>query len=111
MNIQVISMYKQGDIWYFSDDGMGILHEPFVCGMSEMIDDMLGSLSLRTARASFCSQPRILPSFVLLKLWEREGGCWYAGQGMKGWFCPVLYRYFRKAPERLYVSFTVPSKG
>ena len=38
--------------------------------------------------------------------WVREetGGNVYAWQGREGWLCPALFKYFEKAPQRIYVQ-------
>jgi len=50
--------------------------EPFVQGMSEMID-------LRH---------------------EQDGGNWYYNEQhhMEGWLCPALFKFFPRAPQHIY---------
>jgi hypothetical protein len=35
---------------------------------------------------------------------EESGGNWYGWNGMEGWLCPALFRYFEKAPAKLYAQ-------
>jgi hypothetical protein len=35
---------------------------------------------------------------------EEAGGYWYHFGNRKGWLCPVLFRYFSKAPQKIYVK-------
>ncbi len=37
------------------------------------------------------------------KLNEESGGNWYEANGMKGWLCPALFKYFTIAPDKLYI--------
>jgi hypothetical protein len=42
----------------------------------------------------------------LARLGEKSGGCWYreADTGNKGWLYPSLFKYFEKAPGKIYVK-------
>lgn len=38
------------------------------------------------------------------RLREEAGGNWYECEGVEGWLCPALYRYFAVAPEKIYLQ-------
>ena len=95
-------------VWAFDDAMAGLVQEPFVCGVPEMIEqwtrDIPGAESGFTLL--FSSVP--FPSYQaeLLRLREEFGGNWYreSSTGMEGWLCPALYKYFESAPERRFGS-------
>lgn len=107
--MMVIYPYWHGDTWVFDDDAVGLLREPFVFGVPEMIDDLVKDFGPAGARSgfrlTFSGAP--FPGFqrVLVRRREEYGGNWYSfeGEAREGWLCPALFRYFRDAPERLYV--------
>jgi hypothetical protein len=48
------------------------------------------------------------PGATVAMEWDREflGGNWYrwTATGQEGWLCPALFKYFDKAPARLYAQ-------
>lgn len=48
------------------------------------------------------------PDAHIVLEWAREegGGNVYRWneQGMEGWLCPALFKYFERAPEKLYIQ-------
>ena len=46
------------------------------------------------------------PDVVLTKQEKFAGGNWYINQetGMRGWLCPAIYLYFKRAPKKLFVK-------
>jgi hypothetical protein len=49
--IQIISPYWLHGTWVFNDDRVGLLQEPFVSGVPEMIDDLVADIP--DARSGF----------------------------------------------------------
>jgi hypothetical protein len=111
--LHVISPYRWQDTWVFDDDSVGLLREPFVFGIPEMIDRMVAGIpgAERGFRLLFSAAP--FPGFQAELEWVREEmeGNWYrwSGTSMEGWLCPALYRYFEKAPKRIYVRVEAKS--
>jgi hypothetical protein len=105
--ILTICPYRWNNTWVFDDPAVGLVREPFVAGMPEMIDLLVRDIpdAARGFRALFSTGP--FPGSQAGLEWVREeaDGNWYrwAERGMEGWLCPALFKYFEKAPARLYV--------
>jgi hypothetical protein len=105
--IQIISPYWLHGTWVFDDPATGLVQEPFVSGVPEMIDDLVADIpdARQGFRLLFSSGP--FPGFQRKLTWHREefGGNWYKADEppMEGWLCPALFRYFEAAPAELYV--------
>ena len=108
--IQVIAPYwlESVQTWVFDDPATGLVQEPFVSGVPEMIDDLVSDIpdARRGFRLFFSAQP--FPGLQRRLEWVREemGGNWYKVDHptMEGWLCPALFRYFEAAPAELYVK-------
>ena len=106
--IMVISPYWHEGTWVFDDPSKDLDKEPFVAGVPEMIDLLVQDIpNARSGfRLLFSTSP--FPGFQAEFKWVREehDGNWYASEDppMEGWLCPALFRYFEKAPPRLYAK-------
>ena len=104
--ILTIFPYRQGGTWVFDDPAVGLLREPFVAGIPEMIDLLTRDIpgAERGFRLLFSASP--FPGSQASMEWVREetGGNWYRWpeRALEGWLCPALFKYFEQAPERLY---------
>lgn len=108
--IQVIAPYwlEEADTWVFDDDRVGLVQEPFISGVPQMIDSLVAEIpdARRGFRLLFSSSP--FPGNQRKLSWVREemGGNWYRADEppREGWLCPALFRYFEAAPAELYVK-------
>jgi hypothetical protein len=108
--IKIIAPYWADDLaaWVFGDLDVGLIQEPFVSGVPEMIDWLVKDIANARSgyRLTFSAAP--FPGYQKKMLWRREemGGDWYATDDppMEGWLCPALFRYFDTAPSELYVK-------
>jgi len=106
--IQIISPYWLHGTWVFNDDRVGLVQEPFVSGVPELIDDLVADISdaRQGFRLLFSAAP--FPGFQRKLTWVREemGGNWYRADQppSEGWLCPALFRYFEAAPTELFVK-------
>ena len=104
--LTVISPFKQDGTWVFSDPNTGLVSEPFVCGIPEMIDQMVAPIpnADKGFRLIFSANP--FPGYAVELEWRREeyGGNWYFSPQfqMEGWLCPALFKYFTDAPAKLF---------
>ncbi|MHA1299398.1 MAG: DUF6717 family protein [Candidatus Helarchaeota archaeon] len=103
--IMVINPYKWYGSWVFDDNAVGLVREPFVCGMPEIIDEVVKSIpnAEKGFKLFFSSQP--FPSYQLKMTHIREdmGGNWYKTEdGREGWLCPALFKYFKEAPKEIF---------
>lgn len=107
--IRVIHPYKYEGMWVFDDEKAELVQEPFVSGADEIIDRMVADISDAENGFSLIFSDQPFPGFQAELAWRREehGGNWYHSQAldMEGWLCPALFKYFDKAPTRLYAQF------
>jgi len=103
--IQLIAPYwlDSAGTWVFDDPEVGLVREPFVSGIPEMIDDLVADIpdARKGFRMLFSVGP--FPGFQRKLVWLRAdmGGNWYRleePEQREGWLCPALFRYFDAAP-------------
>jgi hypothetical protein len=98
---------KQGT-WVFDDERVGLVHEPFVAGIPQIIEHVVRDIPNAKSgfRLLFSSSP--FPDYQIKLEWLREefDGNWYRESSleMEGWLCPALFCYFTEAPQELYVK-------
>ena len=106
--IMVIAPYLYSGTWVFDDPAKGLEKEPFVAGIPHMINDITRSIpkAWKGFRLLFSAAP--FPDYQAELEWIREesGGGWYrqVGTAAEGWLCPALFKYFDKAPAKIYVK-------
>jgi Family of unknown function (DUF6717) len=104
--MMVIYPYRDCGDWVFDDEAAGLKREPFVFGMPEMIDIFVKDIpnAEQGFKLFFSANP--FPGYAAELLWVREEfeGNWYRWErfGMEGWLCPALFKYFEKAPGKIY---------
>jgi hypothetical protein len=111
--ILVISPYRAHGTWVFDDPAVGLVQEPFVSGVPEMIDRLVQDIpgAERGFRLLFSAGP--FPGYQAKFTRVRQGeygGTWYRFEtpedtdapAMEGWLCPALFKYFDTAPDMLY---------
>jgi hypothetical protein len=95
-------------LWVFDDPAVGLVKEPFVGGADTILD--VATAHVPNAADGFVAvfSAGSFPDARIVLEWVREEGAGNvyrrAEQGMEGWLCPALLRYFEKAPEKLYVQ-------
>jgi hypothetical protein len=106
-SIGLIVPYKYEGMWVFDDPHVGLSREPFIAGIDTMIDRLVALIPDpdKGFRLLFSAAP--FPGDTVELQWRREelGGNWYYCPqfDMEGWLCPALFKYFDKAPPKLYV--------
>lgn len=107
-SILVIHPYKFEGIWVFDDPKVGLVQEAFVSGADTIIDRMVEDIPNASIGVTLLFSARPFPGFQHEFDWQREefGGNWYSSLqfGIEGWLCPALFKYFDKAPEKLFVQ-------
>ena len=102
----VIVPYYDRGTWMFDDPAVGLVREPFVAGVPEMIDLLVEGVpeARRGFRLLFSARP--FPGYQAEAecISQESGGAWYrwAAQNRQGWLCPALLKYFSAPPEKLY---------
>lgn len=93
--------------WAFDDERTGLLAEPFVAGMSEMIDVLVEDIPNAALGFNLLFSKTPFPEARKLVLMaEEDGGAWYRDVETRlgGWLCPALFLYFDTPPEEAYVA-------
>jgi len=106
--ISAIHPYWYEGLWVFDDPAVGLVQEPFVSGADTMIDRMVAHLPDARAGFTLVFSARPFPGYQTELEWRRPelSGNWYscAALGLEGWLCPALFKYFEKAPARIYAQ-------
>jgi hypothetical protein len=108
--IMVISPYRDHGTWVFDDPATGLVREPFVSGVPEMIDRLVHDISdaNKGFRLLFSAGPFPGYQAKFTRIRAEHGGTWYrlhdqpGAPAMEGWLCPALFKYFPTAPDMLY---------
>jgi hypothetical protein len=105
-SLYVLCPYKHQGSWVFDDERVGLLREPFVLGIDEMIDHLVAEISSAEKGFRLIFSPQPFPRYAAKLEWRREeaGGNWYFSRtfGIEGWLCPALFKYFDVAPKEFY---------
>lgn len=100
--------YKEFNTWFFDDVDFHIYHEPFVMGVSEMIDNILHKKGIndKQIKINFSTEKFADADVTLFKTSDLEEGAMYEISENKesGWLCPALFKYFQMAPEKIYIQ-------
>ena len=107
-SIMVIQPYRHNGTWVFDDVSAGLVQEPFVAGVPEMIDLLVKDVSNSDSGFRMLFSAREFPGYAYKLRWDREesGGNYYILEEakMEGWICPAMFKYFETAPPELYVK-------
>ena len=108
-NIMTIVVYRTGATRWASDDpSVGLLREPFVAGADVIISKLVDRyFPRRPQRAKLIFSGAPFPGEIFRLDWHSldGGGNWYESKdfNMRGWLCPALFKYFDKAPKKIYI--------
>lgn len=104
----VVEPYRMGKGWAFNEPRLGLRSEPFVQGIPEIIDKLVAGIpgSDKSVRLIFSQRPFPGAQLKLERRREQDGGNWYYSRDyqMEGWLCPALFKYFPRAPQKIYVK-------
>ena len=104
----VLKPYRHAGSWVFDDMRLGLVKEPFIAGIPEMIDKMVEDVpnADQGFRLIFSANP--FPNSEAKLVWTKEqnGGNWYYCEqyDIEGWLCPAMYKYYGEAPKELYAK-------
>lgn len=101
--INVIYPYKtkQGG-WSFDDAEVGLQGEPFVAGIPDIINSIVGRRRKFTAYISKDKMPNFTGHLRRDKDSEEAGWYFLQGTDMRGWLCPATLKYFKDYPDSIY---------
>ena len=106
--IMVISPYDYNGTWVFDDPRVGLVREPFVAGVPEMIDHLVADIpnAKDGFRMTFSAKP--FPGYQEKLTWLRGDmeGNYYVLEDppMEGWICPAMFKYYEQPPREIYVK-------
>lgn len=107
-SVLVLHPYRVDGIWVFDDPAVGLEKEPFVAGVTEMIDRLTANIdgADRGFRLLFSASP--FDGHQVSLTWQRPDtveGNWYRADdtGEEGWLCPALFCYLSAVPPRIFV--------
>lgn len=104
----VIHPYRDQGTWVFDDERVGLVKEPFVAGIPEMIDVLVEDIPNAEDGFRLLFSAREFPGWQkrLTLVRPESGGAYYATDDppMEGWLCPALFNYFDAPPEEIYVK-------
>lgn len=107
-SINIIKPYKYLGMWVFDDPKVGLIQEPFVSGTDILIDKVTKQISDAEKGFILIFSEVKFPDSDLHLEWQREDnlGNWYYSPefDMEGWLCPALFKYFDKAPRKIYIK-------
>jgi hypothetical protein len=106
-SIMVIAPYRFNGTWVFDDPRAGLVREPFVGGVPEMIDTLVADIPNADKGFRLTFSAREFPGYQKKLTWVRGDalGNWYRldGTSEEGWLCPALFKYYHEAPRELYI--------
>jgi hypothetical protein len=110
-SIMVLKPYKWEGMWVFDDDQTGLVREPFVAGVPQILERLLEQqgIALEEAEKGFRLIFSAIPfpghQLSAKRVGEEGGGTWYeeSVSTARGWLCPALFRYFATAPDKLFI--------
>jgi hypothetical protein len=104
--MMTIYPYRDRSDWVFDDASVGLVREPFVFGVPEMIDRFVANIPNAKHRFKLIFSANPFPGYQTELHWVREehDGNWYrwSEMGQEGWLCPALFKYFETAPAKIY---------
>ncbi|MBN1256298.1 MAG: hypothetical protein JXA52_01185 [Planctomycetes bacterium] len=100
--------YKVKSSWRFDDARAGLVGEPFVAGIPEMIEMLVADIPDAENGFQLFFSTKPFPDYSAKLVWQRgsEEGNWYYCEEFQseGWLCPALFKYYREAPREIYVK-------
>lgn len=106
--VHTLRPYFYDGFWVFDEPTVGLTMEPFVGGVTEMIDRLAAGIP--DAKSGFHMKFADSPfeGFQQSLTWLRTDpieGKWYRAEvtGDEGWLCPALLLYLPQPPARIYL--------
>lgn len=111
-SIMIINPYWKNGTWCFDDSTVGLVAEPFVAGIPQIIDTLLEQENIDPKdvkngfKCTFSATyfPHYTGVLEYIKPDEIGIGNWYCLGVLEGWLCPALFCYFNEAPKEIYVK-------
>jgi hypothetical protein len=106
--VLLIEPYRHEGAWVFDDTTTGLVREPFVAGVTAMLDRLTAGIPGAASGFRLLFAVRPFAGYQAALSWVRADpveGNWYRAEdtGEEGWLCPALFCYFPVAPPEIYV--------
>jgi len=106
--LHVLQPYRVAGTWVFDDPAVGLVREPFVAGVPEMIDAMVADIPTAIHGFRLLVSETPFPGHQRRLDWLRGdmGGNYYRMDDppLDGWLCPAMFRYYAEPPKTLYIQ-------
>ena len=106
--IMTIAPYRHNGTWVFDDASAGLVKEPFVAGVPEMIDVLVKDVPNAENGFRMLFSANEFPGYQKKLTWLRgdKTGNWYSldEPSMEGWICPAMFKYYDEAPKEVFVK-------
>ncbi len=106
--IMIIAPYRHQGTWVFDDSSVGLVQEPFVANVPEMIDVLVKDIPDADKGFRLLFSAKSFPGYQKKLTWLRgdSGGNYYEMNEprMEGWICPAMFKYYSKPPQELFVK-------
>ncbi|QDT69998.1 hypothetical protein MalM25_29420 [Planctomycetes bacterium MalM25] len=117
-SLLVLAPYQYNGAWVFDDDRVGLVREPFVAGVPEMIDVLVEDIDEPAEGFRLTVSANPFPGYEAKLGWlrgDRQGNyyqldeppAWMSEEDdvpEECWICPALFKYYDSAPKALYVK-------
>ena len=109
-SLYIIRPDKKLGVWAFDAPELGLVREPFVGNTNIIIDHLCMDIPNAQNGFALTFSDKPFPGYTM-KLKYLNGDAtgtnyWSEDQGLTGWLCPALFKFFPKAPETLYAKAT-----
>ncbi|VAW64336.1 hypothetical protein MNBD_GAMMA11-902 [hydrothermal vent metagenome] len=103
----IIYPYKYEGTWVFDELDIGLIKEPFVFGIPEMLDTLVADIKDASEGFKLIFSKKPFPGYQFKLTWIKEEyeGNWYRlNNTHEGWLCPALLKYFESAPAEIFTK-------
>ena len=105
-SIFTIVAYRHNGTWCFTDESVGLSHEPFVAGADTLCEYLASGKDKVALTFSEHKFPTSQFSLHYVDGAVSAGTTYYCPMTDKGlWLCPALGKYFKTTPFDLYINY------
>ena len=109
-----VRLKKSDGAWHFTDKARGLIKEPLVAGIPEILEELIDEEGIRMSDArrgiSLTFAGRKFPGWQvkLTRKKKEAGGAWYeTEEGDRGWLCPALLKFFKSHPANIWAAVSL----
>ena len=100
---------KKAPLWIFDDPQRGLIEEPFLEDASAALDKIAESVGAKNEMVLLFSATAIPDCTTTVERvgsgeYAETAGAFYRFYGKKVWLCPAVAKYFRLAPEKIFIK-------